>query len=125
MTGGDSWWSKQCTLMEVMMTKLDGPDLLVPKRCDRKYCHRFFFRGLNTGGTEARAVFWHVGGGSKIKSAVTVCSVDRGKNSKYWSWSPTLAGICFWLGEHLLVRGTEAFVWGSHLLGSFLLLISL
>lgn len=23
------------------------------------------------------AVFWHVGGGSKIKSAITVCSLDR------------------------------------------------
>lgn len=53
----------------------------------------FFFQGrLNTVGTEAMAVFWHVGGGSKIKSAVAVCSLDRSEIQS------TGAGLQHWLG---------------------------
>lgn len=74
------------------MMKLDGSDLLVAERCDRKYFLTDFFRGLNTGGAEARVVFWYVGGGSKIKSAVTVCSLDR---SEIQSGG---AGLQRWLG---------------------------
>lgn len=47
VTGGDSWWSKQCALMEAMMMKLDGPDLLVPEKCDRKYFQTEFFLGAH------------------------------------------------------------------------------
>lgn len=52
----------------------------------------FFLVGLNVGAAEGMAVFWHVGGGSKIKSAVTVCSLDRSEIKS------TGAGLQRWLG---------------------------
>lgn len=63
------------------------PDLLVPEHLQGS--HRQEFLGLDTGGTKAsvsrekkppRVHPSHVGGGSKIKSAVTICSSDRSEH---------------------------------------------
>ena len=84
MTGGNSCWSMQCTLM----MKPGWPDL--HKRLQwshRKYFHVDFlgtwhWRHGDLWGSKKtpQAHLLEVGGGSKIKSAVTVCSLDRGEH---------------------------------------------
>lgn len=84
MTGSNSCWSMQCTLM----MKPGWPDLHKRlQRSHRKYLHVDFLGtwhwrhgGLWGSKKTPQAHLLEVGGGSKIKSAVTVCSLDRGEH---------------------------------------------